>query len=131
MAARTTPFSTYKTYLYKDSSKLIDIKNFPDPVSPREMLDTTVITADERSYRPGIRDRRELKFTCNYVKSDFSTIKAYEGSEHNFSIRFGDNGDDGIFSFKAYLAVNVSGKGVNEVQEMVITLYPTTAVSFT
>lgn len=133
MAARTSPFSTYKTYLYKGSTKLIDIKNFPDPLSPRELLDTTPITGDERTYRPGIREKSKLTFTCNYVKGDFTALKTIENthSPATYSIRFGDNdGEDGTFTFNAYLSVNVSGKGVNEVQELVITLYPTSSVTF-
>lgn len=132
MAARTTPFSTYKTYLYRNGTKLIDIKDFPEPLSPREQLDTTVVSSDERTFRPGIREKSKVTFTCNYVKSDFSRIKGYEGNTPaTYSIMFGDNGEDGIFSFSAYLSVNVAGKGVNEVQEMVITLYPTSKVTFT
>ena len=131
MAARTTPFSTYKTYLYRNGSKLIDIKDFPEPFAQREQLDTTVVSSDERTFRPGIRSRsKPLTFTCNYVKADFAALKALEGTPHSFSIVFGSNGDDGVFSFTAYLSVNVEGKGVNEVQEMVISLYPTSAVSF-
>ena len=138
MAERTSPFSTYKTYLYKGSTKLIDIKDFTEPISPRELLDTTTITDDERTFRPGIRGRSKLQFTCNYLKgadvsvTGFSDLKTIEdsGAVNTYSIRFGDNGEDGIFTFNAYLSVNISGKGVNEVQEMVITLYPTSAVTF-
>lgn len=130
MAARTSPFSTYKTYLYKGSSKLIDIKDFTEPLSPREALDTTVASSDERTYMPGIRTKSKLTFTCNYTKGEFTTLKALEGSSATYSIRLGDSGEDGIFSFSAYLSVNVAGKGVNEVQEMVITLYPTSTVTF-
>ena len=131
MAARTSPFSTYKTHLYKGSTKLIDIKDFSEPYSEREALDTTVVSSDERTFRPGIRNRtKPLSFTCNYLKSDFTTLKALEGTAYSFSIRFGDNGDDGQFTFTAYLSVNIKPGGVNDVVEMVITLYPTSSVAF-
>ena len=130
MAARTTPFSTYRTYLYKGGSKLVDIKDFTEPLSPREPLDTTVVSSDERTYRPGIRTKSKLTFTCNYIKSKFSELQGYEGAEATYSIYFGDSGEDGKFTFTAYLSVNVAGKGVNEVQEMVITLYPTSKVTY-
>lgn len=139
MAQRDFPFSTYKTYLYKGATKLIDIKDFTEPISPREQLDTTTIISDARTYRPGIRETKSVQFTCNYLKGGevvpgkpkgFEDLKALEGTEYTFSIRFGDNGEDGIFTFNAYLSVNVKSGGVNEVTEMVITLSPTSEVVF-
>ena len=133
MAARTSPFSTYKTYLYHGGTKLIDIKDFTEPYAEREPLDTTVVSSDERTFRPGIRNRNKpLSFNCNYTKDKFNALKLIEDGKtaSSYSIRFGDSGADGIFTFTAYLSVNIKPKGVNEVVEMVVTLFPTSAVSF-
>lgn len=138
MAERDFPFSTYKTYLYKGATKLIDIKDFPEPLSPREMLDSTVVSSDERTFIPGIREKSKIQFTCNYIKgtaygvTGFKDLKDIEDAHTpaTYSIRFGENGEDGIFTFNAYLSVSLKSGGVNEVVEMIITLFPTTAVSF-
>ncbi len=137
MAARDFPFSTYKTYLYRNGAKLIDIKDFGEPLSPREQLDTTVVSSDERTFMPGIRERSKIQFTCNYTKimfSDLKTVEAFEMTNHSpslYAIGFGNSGEDGLFAFNAYLSVSLKSAGVNEVVEMIITLYPTSAVSFT
>ena len=139
MAERTFPFSSYKTYLYKGATKLIDIKDFTEPLSPREILDTTVASSDERTFMPGIRERSKIEFTCNYVKGTSASVTGFKDLKDiedahtpaTYSIRFGDNGVDGIFTFNAYLSVSLKRGGVNEVVEMVITLFPTSAVTFT
>ena len=131
MASRTSPFSTYKTYLYHGATQVIDIKDFTEPLAPREQLDTTTIIDDARTYRAGIRETNKVQFTCNYLKSEFQRLtNDYVGKDYSYSIKFGDNGDDGIFTFSAIMSLSLKSGGVNDVVEMIITLSPTSEVTF-
>lgn len=136
--------STYKTFLMIGDggswSKLIDIKEYPDLGGPPEMLDATTMSHGARVYVPGIQETEALQFTANYMLNDFETLKALEGTEHDFAVWLGatvandiatPTGVDGKFEFKGLLTVTKNGGGVNEVQNMTITIAPSTVISQT
>lgn len=137
--------STYKTFLMLGTdtgsgisySKLVDIKEFPDLGGIPEMLDTTTMSDSARTYILGIQETEAMTFTANYSLADYSTIKAMEYQEKNFAVWLGANvvnevatptGTDGKFEFKGYITVTKNGGGVNEVQNMTITIAPTTVI---
>lgn len=135
--------NTISSFLMKSSdgstyAKLIDIKDYPDVIPAPENLDATTLTDHMRVYIPGIKDNGgNIEFTCNYTASDFSTIKALEGTEAYFSIWFGEggtpivpDGHNGKFSFKGYPYITKKGGGVNEVSEMTVGIIPTTEITF-
>lgn len=134
--------NTIHSYLMKGTgtpltyAKLIDIKDYPDLIPAPENLDATTLSDEMRVYIPGIKDNGgAIEFTCNYSASDFSTIKATEGTEGDYAIWFGDNagtpdGHNGKFSFKGFPYVSKVGGGVNEVSEMKVGIIPTTEISF-
>ena len=137
--------STYKTFLMKKGSgqsatysKLIDIKDFPDLGGSPEMLETTTLSDGAQTYIPGIQSQDAMEFTANYTSSDFTTLKALEGTELELAVWFGatvsagvatPTGSDGKFEFKGYLTVRVNGGGVNEPVGMTISIAPTTEVT--
>jgi len=137
--------STYKTFLMKKGSgqsatysKLIDIKDFPDLGGSPEMLETTTLSDGAQTYIPGIQSQDAMEFTANYTPSDFTTLKALEGTELELAVWFGatvsagvatPTGSDGKFEFKGYLTVRVNGGGVNEPVGMTISIAPTTEVT--
>lgn len=136
--------STYKTFLMKGTggswAKLIDIKEFPDLGGVPEMLDTTTMSDGARTYILGIQETEAMTFTANYTLADYSAIKALEGVEQDFAVWMGatvtndiatPTGVDGKFEFKGYITVTKTGGGVNEVQNMTITIAPTTVISQT
>ena len=137
--------STYKTFLMLGTDtgsaityeKLVDIKDFPDLGGPPEMLDATTTSDSARVYVLGIQETEAMTFTANYTLADFTKVKALEGTEQFFAVWLGANvvseeaiptGSDGKFEFKGYVTVNKSGGGVNEVQNMTITIAPTTVI---
>lgn len=135
--------NTYGSYLMKGTgsgtltySKLIDIKDYPDLIAPPENLDATTLSDDQRVYIPGIKDNSgNLEFTANYSASDFSTLKALEGTEQNLAVWFGENagtpdGSKGKFTFKGYIYVSKKGGSVNEVSEMTVGIIPSTTITF-
>lgn len=138
--------STYKVALMKGStssstttySKLVDIKDFPDLGGTPEALDTTTLSDSARTYIPGIQETESLTFTANYTKTDFTTLKALEGTETQFAVWFGGtesagvftpDGSDGKYSFKGRLTVYINGGGVNEVVNMTIVIMPSTVIT--
>ena len=132
--------SSYKAFLMHGSSKLVDIKSFPDMGDAPEMLDTTTLTDKMRTYIMGIQETGALSFTCNYTSADYSTLAALEGSEEQYALWLGGtesggsvtpSGSDGKFSFTGYLSVHLSGAGVNEVVNMEVTIAPSSVITFT
>ena len=139
--------SSYQVYLmYKASAsasaytKLVDIKDFPDMGGDPEMLDTTTLSDKMKTFIEGIQEGEALKFTANYTKTDFSTLKALEGSQQDLALWFGattseqgvetPSGSDGKFSWKGSINVHVLGAGVNEVINMAIVSAPSTVIDF-
>lgn len=135
MSAKTEPMNTYATYLmYKSTAsgstyaKLIDIKDYPDD-SEAEELDITTLSDAAHKSTPGIDGNDRRDYTANYTKGDYDTIKALEGQTLYFAEYFGESGDDGIYEFTGKLKVRRIGKGVNEVREMMISIYPESAIT--
>lgn len=136
--------STYKIFLMHKASgeseytKLVDIKDFPDLGGSPEMLETTTLSDKMQTYIPGIQSLDGLEFTANYTKADFTTLKALEGTEHDFAVWFGGTessggvtptGSDGKFEFSGQLNVFPVGSGVNEVVNMTISIAPSTPIT--
>ena len=138
--------NTFKTFLMRGTessgsvswAKLIDIKDYPDLFAAPEMLETTTLSDPGRTHEPGIDENEALTFTANYSLSDFTTLKALEGTELDLAVWFGATvsgstvtatGSDGKFKFKGKIAVTILGKGVNEVREMQITVALSSNVS--
>lgn len=133
--------STIGTYLMKSAdgstySKWLDIKDFPEIFGDPNNLQATTLTDSQHWYVPGVQDNAGvLNFTANYTASDFNTVKTAEGTEAYFAIWFGDNagtpdGHNGKFSFKGFPFAKLSGKGVDEVAEMVVGIVPSTKITF-
>ena len=133
--------STIGTYLMKSAdgttySKWLDIKDFPEIFGDPNNLQATTLTDSQHWYVPGVQDNSGvLNFTANYTATDFSTVKSAEGTEAYFAIWFGDNagtpdGHNGKFSFKGFPFAKLSGKGVDEVAEMVVGIVPSTKITF-
>ena len=138
--------STYKVYLMHKASassdyvKLVDIKSFPDLGGTPEMLETTTLSDPMQTFIAGIQtlDTSGMQFTCNYTKTDFTTLKALEGEDHDFAVWFGattsqgvdtPTGADGKFEFKGSLSVFPNGGGVNEVVNMTVSIAPSTKIT--
>lgn len=136
--------STYQVYLmYKATAagsftKLVDIKDFPDLGGEPELLETTTLSDNMQTYIPGIQSLDALTFTCNYTKTDYTTLKALEGTEYEFAVYFGatvsgttvtPDGSDGKYGFSGKLSVYVNGGGVNEVVNMTVTIAPSTVIT--
>lgn len=137
--------STYKTFLMLGTDtgsgityeKLVDIKSFPDLGGVPETLDTTTTSDSARTFILGIQETETMTFDANYAIADFHRIKALEYTIQHFAVWLGADvvnevanptGVDGKFTFDGYITVTKKGGGVNEVQNMTITIAPTTVI---
>lgn len=130
--------STYKTFLMLGSgtttvtySKLVDIKSFGDLGGTPETIDVTTLSDKKRKTIPGIEDLQEITFVANYTAADYATVLAACGAPKQFSVWFGGTesgdtvtptGSDGKFDMTGIASVYKNGGGVNEAQEMTITI---------
>ena len=131
--------NTYKTFLMKGTTasstttwaKLLDIKDYPDLFGEPEKLEKTTLSHRAHVYEEGIEENDGLDFTANYDKDTFDTLRALKGQELDLAVWFGgtENGDevtptgaDGKFKCKGKISVSITGKGVNEVREMKVSV---------
>lgn len=134
--------SSYKTFLMHKKGeayeKLVDIKDFPDLGGEPEMLETTTLTDSMQTFIEGIQSQDALEFTINYELETYKTLAAMKGAENEFAVWFGGTesggevtptGAEGKFNFKGYLGVRVTGKGVNEVKEAIVSIAPSTPIT--
>jgi hypothetical protein len=130
--ASTLPTNTSMSFLDMKNTdgefeKLVDIKDYPDDPEP-ETLDTTTLSDTGETSIPGIDKNEPRDYTCNYIKADYDKLKSTEGVEHEYRERFGADGEDGIFVFKGQHKVLRVGKGVNEVREMTLKIFPSESI---
>jgi hypothetical protein len=118
--------------------KLVDIKSFPDLGGTPELLETTTLSDGMTTNIMGIQSLDALEFECNYIKTDYTKLKALEGKDTDFAVWLGGTesagsvtptGSDGKFEFKGQLAVYVNGAGVNEVVNMTVSIAASTPIT--
>ena len=134
--------SSYKSFLMHKKEgayeKLVDIKNYPDIGGSPETLETTTLSDAMQTHINGIQSSEAMEYTINYDSEIFDTIADMKGTEQEFAVWFGGTeeagivtptGDEGKFEFKGFISIRVSGKGVNEVREAVISIAPSTVIT--
>ena len=134
--------SSYKSFLmYKQGGTyevLVPIKDYPDLGGAPEMLETTTLSDSMQTFIEGIQSQDALEFNTNYDLETYEKILAMKGVETEFSVWFGGTesagtvtptGDEGKFDFKGYASMRVTGKGVNEVREAVVSIAPSTPIT--
>ena len=124
--------SSYKVELHNSATaegtfkKFADIKDFPDLFGEPNTLETTTLSDDMQTFIPGIKQMDALAFTMNWDKTIASQIKEMEGTESYWKVIFSDGAE---FSFAGQPALGVTGKGVDEVLEMTLTIVPSTVIT--
>lgn len=120
--------STINTYLLTGTgtplayTKLCEIKDYPDLGGDVDEIEVTDLSDTRRRYIAGIKNNEKMEFTANYNYSDFNTIQGKTGVQH-IRVAFGSTtGTDGYFDFDGFINVRVTGKGVNEAREMIISI---------
>ena len=105
-----------------DAEKLCKIKSYPDLGGPADNLTTTDLQDFKETYVPGVETYETMQFTANFTPEEYRALLAEERVPHRYHrLEMGEDGDDGIFVWLGAHCVHVTGKGVDEVREMVIT----------
>ena len=126
--------SNYSALITKTvgEEKIANIKSFPDLGSPPDKGDSTTLSDEQRTYVAGVRDLDDFDFPANYSKSDFLDIKALVGQELELRVRIGETNaspEYSEFTFNGTVDVTKSGGEVNGVQEMTVSVYPSTEIT--
>ena len=134
--------SSYQTYLMEatyDSAtppqitgytKLCDIRTKPSFFDAPEVLDTTTMSDPSFTNILGIQQTGAKEFQINYDYTEYTNLKAKEGTEMDLAIYFGTTGTNGIITFKGYIHLSIDETNVNEVQTATITIATTSDLSF-
>lgn len=110
--------------------KLVDIKDYPDMGGSPELIETTTLTQTKRRTNiKGLEDASDLTFTANYTLEDYTTISALTDIIQSFKLMLGEDGVDGIFSWTGEISVYLSGAGVGDVREMILTITESTPIT--
>lgn len=134
---------TYLTFLMTKAtsastySKVCDIKDYPDILAAPENVETTTLSDGARTYIPGIQNPDgSMDFTANYDLATLTALDALKGVKQAYAVWFGGtevSGSDptptgalGKFGGDGTLSYTISGKGVNDVREIVIHIAPAT-----
>ena len=135
--------STYMTFLMHEVSnamtKLCDIVDYSDLGSEPETIEVTTLTDKIRRYIEGLQDPGNITFTVNYEPTVFSTLNALKGKLEKYAVWLGGTesgdtatptGSNGKFTFSGYLSVFKTGGGVNEAQQMTVTITVASDIEF-
>lgn len=141
--AATSSYQSYLMYKADGSStftKLVDIKDYPDMGGTPETLETTTLSDKMQTSILGIQSLDTMEFSANYDPTVFTQLKGIEAATvtkpASFALYFGadesgaPDGSMGKFTWDGQLSVYVSGKGVNEVREMTISIAASTVISY-
>ena len=137
---------TYLTFLMAEGTgntleKVVDIKDYPDLLSAPENVETTTLSDGARTYVDGIQNPDgSMDFTCNYDLAAVERLEGLKGVKKKYGVWFGGTenagadptptGDLGKFEGHGKLSYTVSGKGVNDVREIVIHIAPSDTWAF-
>lgn len=98
-----------------------------------EQIETTDLEDTFQTFVEGVQSMEAMEFTCNYNPTDYAAVVAAipaAGSELYYQLEFGSSGAAGKFQWSGTHSVRVTGAEVNGVREMVITVIPSSGITF-
>ncbi len=114
-------------------TELCKIKSYPDMGGAPSMLEVTDLTDEMQQFIPGVKELPDgLEFTANFTPEAYTSVSATADTPGYYSLVFGTSGEDGygVFTFQGQHSVYISGGDVNAVREMVITIAPSSDITF-
>lgn len=106
------------------------IKDYPGMRSAPERIDTTDLSDEMRTYIPGLPDAPEMTFNIHHSKELALKIIESEGTEHEYAVVFGEEGESGWYYTKGEHFYSSTEGQVNTPHNAQITLYPSQKVEF-
>lgn len=132
----TAATNTSKTYLLyapdggSTYEKLVDITSTPALQTAPPKLDATTLSDDQHVYIPDIADTEDMVFGANYDKVSFGKLKALEGQQIPYELRYGEKGEHGRWQWTGDIFTTTTANEVGAVRGMELTLYPSTEIEF-
>lgn len=130
-------FSSYNSKLMYNSgtadsptwTQVCAVKGLPQIGGEPEQIETTTLDDAVTTNIDGVQSQDAMSFTINADKTVRATLKTLKGTEKQYSIWLGNdgNGGEGKFTGKAKLSYYINEAEVNAVVEMTITLTVTAA----
>lgn len=112
-------------------TKVVNIKDYPDLGGEPELLETTTLSDPMQTFINGIQRSGAMPFTINYLENTLTSILDDANTPLYYELSFGNDGDQGVFAWQGEHDAYVTGKGVNDVPEIVMTVTPSTKPTLT
>ena len=124
-----TPVATELSEYYElgTMTKLICIKSYSGFNDSVESAETTTLCDESHTYIDTLKANENKTFSCNYDKDQYKSIKALQDDVCKWSLWFGENGEDGKFSFQGKVQVALTDGEVGGIREMELTIVPRTS----
>lgn len=122
--------STINTFLMHSETadgefkKLVDITSYPELFSAPEKLDVSDMSSNQKKYVPGMVDVTDQEYGYIYDKEAYKKIKALEGKDQYYQLRFGANGEYGCWQWHGDIFTTISGGSVGSAREAKLITYP-------
>ena len=125
--------STINTVLKSGASasgltKLCRIKSYPQLGGQPEQQETTDLEDKMQTFVEGVQSVEPMQFTVNYENETYDEVENRIATDKFFQLEFGENGVDGIFSWKGTISQFVNAGEVNGIREATITITPSSQV---
>lgn len=112
-----------------DFKKVVDITSYPDIFTAPEKLDISDMSSKQKKYTPGMVDLPDYEFGFIYNKTDYDEVKALEGKEGFYQLRFGANGEFGAWAWKGDIFATPTAGSVGSAREAKLICYPSGEVT--
>lgn len=109
-------------------TKLCRIKSYPQLGGAPEQLETTDLEDTMDTFVLGVQKVEPMEFGANYEKEVYDDVKDKERTDLFYQLEFGEDGVDGIFSWKGQHSVYVNEGELNGVRCMTISISPSTEI---
>ena len=110
-------------------TKVVDITSYPDIFTAPEKLDISDMSSKQKKYTPGMVDLPDYEFGFIYDKAAYEAVKALEGTEGFYQLRFGANGEYGAWTWQGSHFATPTGGSVGAAREGKVVCYPESEVT--
>lgn len=104
--------------------ELVGITSYPELFSAPEKLDISDMSSKQKKYAPGMVDVTDQEYGYIYDKEAYDKIKALEGKDQYYQLRFGKNGEYGCWQWHGDIFTTFSGGSTGSAREAKLTMYP-------
>jgi len=117
-------FLYYKTSAMSAFAKLVDITTCPSPRSKPDKGDTSNLSQGYETCEPTVRRLSDQDYECLYSKAIYDKLVALEGTQVQYQLRYGPNGEYGCWQWTGDIFFQPSGGGFGDIRKGTISFYP-------